>query len=254
MTRTDEAGNYDLRVERTTRFKNLRLFNAIRKTGTVVEFSKAAGVHYSGVIAFLNLSANPYSARTGNLKGSAQEIVDYLDIAAEELFPPELYTNADTLRPQTAVLVGRSVEMLPLLAAKRVAAPEMLESAAMKRELAEDLYEILHRLKPRAQKVLVLRYGLNGHAEHTMAEVGEELGVSRGRIQQIEAKALRDLRAPKNSLKLVKHELLYGTRRFKRDAEGEMIFRLHQDRKVREAREAAIANSAVSADASAFKR
>jgi len=58
------------------------------------------------------------------------------------------------------------------------------------------LATLLATLTPRDQKVLMLRFGLEDGRSRTLREVGEELGVSRGRIHQIEANALRRLRHP----------------------------------------------------------
>lgn len=51
----------------------------------------------------------------------------------------------------------------------------------------------------REQRVLALRFGLNGHSPHTLEQVGEEFNLTRERIRQIENKALRKLRKPQNS-------------------------------------------------------
>ena len=55
------------------------------------------------------------------------------------------------------------------------------------------------KLSDRERKVLELRFGLNDGTSHTLEEVGQEFGVTRERIRQIEAKALRKLRHPTRS-------------------------------------------------------
>ena len=62
--------------------------------------------------------------------------------------------------------------------------------------LREQLAGVLHTLTPREEKVLCLRYGLIDGKMHTLEEVGDEFNVTRERIRQIEAKALRKLRHP----------------------------------------------------------
>ena len=65
--------------------------------------------------------------------------------------------------------------------------------------LREQLADVLKTLTPREEKVLRLRYGLTDGKMHTLEEVGEEFDVTRERIRQIEAKALRKLRHPSRS-------------------------------------------------------
>ncbi len=68
--------------------------------------------------------------------------------------------------------------------------------------LKEQLLEILDTLTPREEKVLRLRYGLDDGKPRTLEEVGKEFNVTRERIRQIEAKALRKLRHPTRSKRL----------------------------------------------------
>lgn len=68
--------------------------------------------------------------------------------------------------------------------------------------LKEQLMEVLDTLTPREEKVLKLRFGLEDGRTRTLEEVGKEFNVTRERIRQIEAKALRKLRQPGRSSKL----------------------------------------------------
>ncbi len=68
--------------------------------------------------------------------------------------------------------------------------------------LKEQLNEVLSTLTDREQKVLRLRFGMNDGRARTLEEVGKEFDVTRERIRQIEAKALRKLRHPSRSRKL----------------------------------------------------
>ena len=74
--------------------------------------------------------------------------------------------------------------------------------AAASMILKEQLVEVLGTLTEREQKVLRLRFGLDDGRARTLEEVGKEFNVTRGRIRQIEAKALRKLRHPSRSRKL----------------------------------------------------
>lgn len=68
--------------------------------------------------------------------------------------------------------------------------------------LKEQLMEVLDTLTPREKKVLELRFGITDGRTRTLEEVGKEFNVTRERIRQIEAKALRKLRHPSRSKKL----------------------------------------------------
>ena len=74
--------------------------------------------------------------------------------------------------------------------------------AASYQLLREQMQEILEQLSERERKVLEMRFGLNDGMSRTLEEVGQEFGVTRERIRQIEAKALRKLRHPIRSRKL----------------------------------------------------
>ncbi|MCS7039230.1 MAG: RNA polymerase sigma factor RpoD [Caldilineales bacterium] len=74
--------------------------------------------------------------------------------------------------------------------------------AASQQLLREQMQEILEQLSERERKVLEMRFGLLDGTSHTLEEVGQEFGVTRERIRQIEAKALRKLRHPIRSRKL----------------------------------------------------
>ena len=74
--------------------------------------------------------------------------------------------------------------------------------AAIDFSLAEQIRKILATLTPREEKVLRMRFGIGEKSDHTLEEVGKDFTVTRERIRQIEAKALRKLRHPTRSRKL----------------------------------------------------
>jgi RNA polymerase primary sigma factor len=76
------------------------------------------------------------------------------------------------------------------------------DDAASAQLLREQLRTILKSLNPRERQVLEMRFGLKDGQSHTLEEVGQAFGVTRERIRQIEAKALRKLRHPLRSRKL----------------------------------------------------
>jgi RNA polymerase primary sigma factor len=68
--------------------------------------------------------------------------------------------------------------------------------------LADQISDVLHMVSNREEKVLRMRFGIGERSDHTLEEVGQEFGVTRERIRQIEGKALRKLRHPSRSKQL----------------------------------------------------
>jgi RNA polymerase primary sigma factor len=68
--------------------------------------------------------------------------------------------------------------------------------------LQEAMAEAIAELTPREQHILRMRFGIGGTTDRTLAEIGKELGVTRERIRQIEAKAIEKLRHPRRVRKL----------------------------------------------------
>jgi len=82
---------------------------------------------------------------------------------------------------------------------KRVVSPS---EAVINLNLREQTAEVLKTLSPREEKIVKMRFGLQDGSEHTLEEVGQQFAVTRERIRQIEAKALRKLRHPSRSHRL----------------------------------------------------
>ncbi len=76
------------------------------------------------------------------------------------------------------------------------------DDAVINMNLAEQTRKVLATLTPREEKVLRMRFGIGEKSDHTLEEVGQDFEVTRERIRQIEAKALRKLRHPSRSKRL----------------------------------------------------
>ena len=77
-----------------------------------------------------------------------------------------------------------------------------MEENTEAQELRQTIREILNKLSERERTVLIDRYGLDGGEEKTLEQVGQKFGVTRERVRQIEAKALRKLQHPTRAKKL----------------------------------------------------
>ena len=74
--------------------------------------------------------------------------------------------------------------------------------AAIQSSLRETTTRVLASLTPREERVVRMRFGIGLNTDHTLAEVGQQFSVSRERIRQIEAKAIRKLKHPSRSRQL----------------------------------------------------
>ncbi len=107
--------------------------------------------------------------------------------------------SQDTISLETPVGEEEDSSLGTFLKDTNTATPEESATVSM---LKEQLVAVLGSLTPREQKVVMMRYGLeDGHAK-TLEEVGKEFNVTRERIRQIEAKALKKLRHPSRSKRL----------------------------------------------------
>ena len=75
-------------------------------------------------------------------------------------------------------------------------------AAVIKGNLSAQSSRVLAALTPRGEKVLRMRFGIGEKSDHTLEEVGQDFNVTRERIRQIEAKALRKLRHPSRAKRL----------------------------------------------------
>ncbi|MBX3670797.1 MAG: sigma-70 family RNA polymerase sigma factor [Rhodocyclaceae bacterium] len=121
-----------------------------------------------------------------------------LGMIADRLrIPVEKVARAVTASHETVSLEATAGDADgPTIAEQLVAATSEPEGAAMQRALREALYRELAKLPPKDVEVLRVRFGLDDGNDQTLEEVGQAFGVTRERIRQIEAKALRRLRHP----------------------------------------------------------
>jgi len=127
-----------------------------------------------------------------------QELSKRLDISVEKIHEA-LRMTQEPVSLETPVGDEDETHLLDFIQDARVPVPVEETTRVM---LNEQISEVLHTLSDREEKVLRLRYGLNDGRARTLEEVGREFHVTRERIRQIEAKALRKLKHPTRSRKL----------------------------------------------------
>ena len=130
---------------------------------------------------------------------SAEELAEYLDWSVEKVREIQKIAQ-DPVSLETPIGEEEDSHLGDFLEDDKALSPS---DVAERKMLKEQLLQVLNTLTPREQKVLRLRYGLDDSHPRTLEEVGREFNVTRERIRQIEAKALRKLRHP-NRLKKLK--------------------------------------------------
>ncbi len=121
----------------------------------------------------------------------AEEIAAEMGIEVEKVYQI-MKISQEAISLETPV--GDSEEdsiLAEFIEDKKVISPSLEASRNL---LKERLKEILVDLTPREQKILIMRFGLDGGVTHTLEEVGQEFKVTRERIRQIEAKSLEKIR------------------------------------------------------------
>jgi RNA polymerase primary sigma factor len=127
-----------------------------------------------------------------------EEIAAELGLPVEKIIEANR-TAADTLSLDTPVGDEEDTSIGSFVEDERTPGPADATSNAM---LAEALKEILDTLTEREADVLRMRFGIDMSTDHTLEEVGQQFNVTRERIRQIEAKALRKLKHPSRSRRL----------------------------------------------------
>ena len=125
------------------------------------------------------------------------------EIATEtELTPLRVQELLDLVQDHVSLetLVGDGESVMSDLIEDTSAIEPEAETALRLR--STELARALSKLRPRLQRVLVLRYGLDGEGGRTLEQVGVELGITRERVRQLETRALRELRTVAPALEL----------------------------------------------------
>lgn len=129
---------------------------------------------------------------------TVEEIAKVMDMPVEKVIDIQKISQ-DTVSLDTPVGEEEDSTLGTFIQDENAVSPSDSASTMM---LKEQLMEVLSTLTPREQKVILLRYGIEDGHTRTLEDVGKEFSVTRERIRQIEAKALKKLRQPSRSKKL----------------------------------------------------
>ena len=131
---------------------------------------------------------------TGKEPG-AEEVADYLGLPADKV--SQIFKMArDPISLETPIGDDEYSYLVDFIEDREIEAPD---EAAFNTSLVEQTRVALGTLTPREEKILRMRFGIGEQSDHTLEEVGKDFFVTRERIRQIEAKALRKLRHPSRS-------------------------------------------------------
>ncbi|MGZ3726372.1 MAG: RNA polymerase sigma factor RpoD [Pseudobdellovibrio sp.] len=131
-------------------------------------------------------------------EATPEEIADKMDMPVDKV-RKVLKIAKEPISLETPVGEEEDPHLGDFIEDKKVINPA---EAIVNLNLAEQTRRVLSTLTPREEKVLRMRFGIGEESDHTLEEVGQDFNVTRERIRQIEAKALRKLRHPSRSNKL----------------------------------------------------
>ena len=180
--------NKDYRLKITIR--NDRILSKIESLGyiSVRKFCKQFDLEYQRTTEIINGKLKPF-----NSKGTTIKICDQLlSILGLELHDAFTDRQLQGFNKTGFMLKLKEKEMLELVDPVQNQEIKIIENDVQKK-IAEAMDK---RLSPRQKEILSLKYGFNGHVEHTLDEIGKMYSVSRERIRQIIAKSERMLKHP----------------------------------------------------------
>lgn len=181
--------------------KNNIILQKIEKAGykTVGEFCRINEImkYTSQLGNIINMKESPLQT-DGKFRSCLIHIADLLGCDPVDFFTDtQLHT---VLKSNKRSIQVNEAEMKFML--EKTNEPKLLENVVLEDQRNDALNEALSTLSPREQKIVQMRMGLAGFDEHTFDQLAEIFGITRERIRQIEAKAIRKLRHPTRSDKL----------------------------------------------------
>lgn len=194
--------------------RNNLLLTAIEEAGykSISQFAKDLGYEPGRLQGLVSMRQSPIN-KSGEFSEMAKRVMEVLGAAPSDLWTTEqLNINLDKNSSEWAIttkflldtnsmqsVLGGNILELEGTIYEDIETPE---ESQIKKELKERMEHTLDSLPLRKAKILRMRYGIDSGKEHTLEEVAKKYGLSRDRIRQIEATALRDMRKPTRATKV----------------------------------------------------
>lgn len=187
----------DIRAE--IRLRNNNLYKRRKDLGlNQKEIAELIGIKQSLYSSYELMNANPIylgKQKKPLIKDTAKKIINFFNVEFEDIWTEGILGVVQTKK----VIEFDSTIYLPEMTRGCLPTPqETLE----KKELKENIDNVLSTLKPREAEILVMRFGLAGGEEENHESIGQKFHITKERVRQIEAKALRMMRCPIRSKKL----------------------------------------------------
>ena len=204
----------DFGITLTVKGRHADLWRAVKKLGSQAALARHLGINNSEVGRWCNLQSVPaIGSVQSNLFSDPQWVAEFekklFDLTGktlDELFPKEICTE-EFLKADKTCEIERRVELqyISSMAKERLTLPSP-EDHAEALELSSDIKSVLKTLSYREREIIKLRFGLGGDGTYyTLDETAKAFHVTRERVRQIEAKAIRKLQQPARASQLVSH-------------------------------------------------
>ena len=200
----DDRNAYRVKVS----VRNNLLLTAIEEAGykSVSQFAKDLGYEPGRLQGLVSMRQPPIN-KSGEFSEMAKRVMEILGAAPSDLWTTEqLNMNLDKNSSEWAIttkflldtnsmqaVLGGNVLQLEGTIYEDIETPE---ESQIKKELKERVKHTLDSLPTREAKILRMRFGIDSDKEYTLEQIAEKYELSRDRIRQIEATALRDMRKP----------------------------------------------------------
>lgn len=191
----------EYRVKVTVR--NNLLLSAIEKAGfkSQAEFARSSDMTMSQVNSLVAMREAPINSE-GSFSPAAKQLMEVLGACPADLWTEEQLTMELRRNTVEKEMSKEAVMMALETNCQNLIEFESGEDRINKQDFKRTMNHYLDTLLPRERKVLRLRFGLDTDNEKTLEEIGDMFDLSRTRIQQIEALALRHMRHPSRSEEL----------------------------------------------------